>query len=155
MVFLAYSQKISERDYFLEKMDGASTLRCLYLPGSEETRNEESAVVRDLAELGALTMLMLLSGQYPQRWDPCVLQLLLNDFDLRSLDRNFVTRIHPSLVTMVDDMRRLGVHGDLASNTAIRSHAINYMNTDVSAKKHHTEKLSHVTHCSYTLGDRI
>ena len=139
MVFLAYSQKISEREYFLEKMDGTASLRCLYLPGSEETRNEESAVVHDLAEFGALTALMLLSGQYPQRWNPCVLQLLLNDFDLRSLDRDFVARLHPSLVTIIDDMRRLGPDGDLASNPAIRSQFISYLDQDVSAKGHYVK----------------
>ena len=132
MFYAAFNSKISERSYFTERDNNMSTLRIAFSVTSSSIRDESSPRIQDLAELGALIMLMLLTGQYPHPLDPCIVQLLIHDCDVRCLHEEFVMQWHPSLATLIRAFIDIGHTGDLSQDSRFSTHFASYHDTEVS-----------------------
>ena len=113
-----------------------STLQVVFSMSSRSIRDDSSPRLQDLAELGLLTMLMLLTGQYPHPFDPCVLQVLIHDLNILSLHEDFVKDCHQSLGRLIREFITLGSSGDLSGNTELIAHFASYHGTDVSSSIH-------------------
>lgn len=113
----------------LPRYDGLSTIKTQH-PYISSLYTSQSRL-QQLKVLGALVALSLIHGQSPHPLDPLFLHFIINNCDIRSLHRGFVSEWHPELRMVIDQWLEMGPNGD-PSQPIFQAHFASYHDTDVS-----------------------
>lgn len=84
--------------------------------------------LRAMEKLGAVSALMMMSGQCPTPFDPLLFHYIVHSCDLRSLHEQLVAEWHPELRRDILVLKEMGAEGNLAP---FRGLFATYWNADV------------------------
>ncbi|KAF7360591.1 hypothetical protein MVEN_00790500 [Mycena venus] len=110
----------------MPREDGFHTIRPLFTSPDIPV---PASRLEQLRCLGAVTALLLISGQWPAPFDPAIFQFLTHGANLHSLHPTFVGEWHPRLRRLLLDLIELGPNDSLAP---FESDLVNYLDTNAS-----------------------
>ncbi|KAH8105799.1 hypothetical protein DFH11DRAFT_1518335 [Phellopilus nigrolimitatus] len=113
--------------WFHELADKQSSIKTMH--SIQSARFVPNSRIQDLRVLGALCALMLILGQAPSPFDPCMFQFIVHDCKLQSLNEALVGAWHPEIRRTVLDWNAAGPEGNIAPFAA---HFLTYHNQDPS-----------------------
>lgn len=110
--------------FLVNRIDELSSLRVIY---QLQTRHIPSARLRQMEKFGIIVALMVLQGLAPHPLDPCLLQLVIYNFDVACLHPAIVGEWHPELRLLLENWNTAGHTGSLEP---FQAHLASYLSVD-------------------------
>lgn len=108
---MQFADKNNISKWMVEQADDMRTLRIL-MPGTS-SRHLSPTRKNELQVLGAVCALMMIEGQTPEPFDPCIFQYIIHGLDFNSLHDGLIGEWHPLLRQLIQRWKEVGHEGDI------------------------------------------